>query len=139
MNPSRIATVVVLLSALTHVYAAPAVQDSGPSDDALKRIRINLCEHSAETARSITRATIKGKLFDATKEVLAQTVPGSDERKIMQQLFQRGGLISSVLIQSANYGLFFASTSEVRQATEKIDELTYDYVRSMCIAASLDQ
>jgi hypothetical protein len=136
MNLNK-AVLTILLLTSSHVFAGPATKYE-PSDADLKRIKINLCELSAEKARSITRATIKAKKFNADSEVIAQTAAESQEREIMQQLFQSEGLISTVLIQGASFGASMMPSSEGVSTKQNIEELTFLYVRSLCISASLE-
>lgn len=139
MHLSRIFVATIALLASAYVYAAPPAEYSGPSPAALKQLRINHCDQSAEKAKSIMQATIKAKKFNAAPEVLRQTAPDSPERAVMQQLFHSKWLISSVLIQSAAFGAGMTPSGVGEQSKRDIEELTYDYVRSMCIAASLEQ
>lgn len=136
MKLKRIALTALLIIS-PHLFAESTTKYQS-SDADMKYLKINLCEASAEKARSITRATIKSKKFDAAPEVIAQTAAGSDERKIMQQLFQNGGLISTVLIQSASFGAAMMPTSDGEQTNQNIEELAFLYVRSLCISASLE-
>lgn len=124
---------IVFLLSTSHLFAQPATQTK-PSAAALKQFKLNFCESNAEKARDITRATIKAKKFNAAPEVIAQTIAGSPEREVMQQLFQSEGLISSVLIRSASFG---ASVTGEEKDKSDVDEFAFEYVRSRCIAATL--
>lgn len=136
--PLKSAVLIGFLMASPHLLAAPQTPYQ-PSAKDIIQLKINLCEQSAEKARSITKATIKSGNFDATHEVLNQTAPGSNERQIMQQLFHVRGLVSTVLIQNASFGAsMIPPPEEAERARRSIEELTYYYVRSRCIAASLE-
>jgi hypothetical protein len=127
---------IVLLAGSSQVLAQQA-KTPVPSEAELRAVRISVCELSADKARSIASATIKAKKYNADAEVLAQTIEGSPDRNLMQKLFQRDDLISTVLIRSASFGASAIPAPEGDEYKKDIAELTYRYVRSTCIAATL--
>lgn len=108
-----------------------------PSAAELRTFRLSMCELSADKAKSIISATIKSQERDVDAEIVVQTIEGSPERKLMQQIFHRDDLVSTVLIRSANSSSVAVTLQEDREYKQGIIELTYRYVRNSCIAATL--
>ena len=127
---------IVFLLGTSPLFAQPATQYKSPKADLIKQFKLNICEANAEKAREITRATIKAKTFNATPEVIAQTIAGSPERELMMHLFEPEGLIASVLIRSASFGARMIP-SEGNKGRSDIDEFAFEYVRNKCNFATM--
>lgn len=135
MRVNKLVWLVVLLGP-PQVFAQQA-KTLGPSADELRSIGLRICELSADKARSIVSATIKSQKHNVDTEIVAQTIEGSPERNLMQQIFHRDDLVSTVLIRSANFGALVVPPQEGEEYKRGIIELTYQYVRNSCIAATL--
>ena len=110
-----------------------------PSAADLRSAQLSLCELSADKAKSIISATIKSQRHNVDAEIVAQTIEGSPERKLMQQIFHRDDLVATVLIRSADFGSVAVTPQDDEKYKKGIIELTYRYVRSTCIAATLSR
>ena len=102
--------------------------------------KIELCKSGAALAKNVARETIKAGAFNAMPEVLKQTTIGTPERAMMTTVFQSPSLVTSVLMQAANFGAGMMPDADGRRIRGEIADLVYEYVRDSCIVdATVEQ
>lgn len=127
--------IVLLVAGLLSTLSAHA---TSPQDNKLLfQARSKVCVAAAEVARKITLETLQAQTFSTDEVLVKQSFPDAEVRQALVAAFDKGGLMRSVLIQSAGFGSAMLPQPEQRKSQADIAEFASKSLLNQCMIDAL--
>ena len=133
MNPRTL--VIAVLAVLPNIaYAGSTLEQKATGQQQLED-----CLKLAQKVSKIIDQSMKTKTYDAGPQVLANSLPNTQERTNLMDIFAPSSTLNIVLVHQAAYAADLAANKAGPAIREKIKSMGYTHILNQCIVHHLSQ